>query len=314
MDILLYGLLFVFGIILLTKGADWVTEYASKLAREMGISEFVIGITLVAVATSLPELSVSIISAFTGVVNIATGTIIGSNVSNICLIIGVSALIAPLATYHEYMKEGFVMLLFSILSAFLILDGLIWYEGMALIGVLILYIILLSKKQEKPSIAERISRHMKRKARNRKIKYSVFSIAGGLLVVFGAKLLIDSTIFIAGSLGISEFIIAIIVIAIGTSLPEFATSITAVRKGLRGIAIGNIIGSNIFNLSILGLSSLVSVIPVTAHIITIDLPIMLVVSALLLLFIRTKWNISRIEGAFLLGFYAVFVALQFVRI
>ena len=145
-----------------------------------------------------------------------------------------------------------------------------------------------------------------------KWKYVMFVLAGGLVVVAGAQLMVMSTVNIAQWLGVPEILIAIIIIAIGTSLPELATSVTAAMKHMRGISLGNIIGTNIFNIAILGIASLASTVPVTNHVIFIDLPMMLLVTILLLVLMRTRWKLSRLEGVFLLGFYLLFVAMQFV--
>ena len=137
-------------------------------------------------------------------------------------------------------------------------------------------------------------------------------MAGGLTVVAGAHLLVHSTVQIARWLDIPEILIAIIVIAIGTSLPELATSVTAAVKHMRGISLGNIIGSNIFNIAILGIASLFNAAPANSHVVSLDLPVMLAVTVLLLLFMRTGWKLSRKEGLILLAVYCLFVAMQFL--
>lgn len=310
-------LLFLAGLALLIKGADLVSDHGSKLAKSWGVSELVIGITLVAVATSLPELAVSVISAITESASIATGTIIGSNISNIGLIIGISALIFPLATKREFLRQEYAMIAFCVIGALFLLDGMFWYEGAILIAMLLVYMYLLirQKKPKTPNIIEEFMAFFRERMLRRKRRpwaHLLVAIAGGVVVVIGAEVLIFSTLRISEMIGISELVISLIAIAIGTSLPELAVSFTAAFKGMRGISIGNIIGSNIFNISILGIASVFSVVPVTQTIVQISLPIMIILSLLLLVFMKTKWEISRKEGVVLLLVYAAFIYLLFV--
>jgi cation:H+ antiporter len=310
-----YLVLFVAGLILLIKGADWVSEYGSMLARALGVSELVIGITLVAIATSLPELAVSLVSAITQTAQIATGTIVGSNISNIGLIIGISALVAPLSTKRDFIREEYIMILFSVVAAIFLLDGMAWYEGIVIIAGLVIYMYRLTKRERGHGMIKSAVGFVSARLGMKKripISHLLYCIFGGIIVIAGAELLIYSTISISEAIGVSELIISLIAIAVGTSLPELAVSLTAAIKGMRGISVGNIIGSNIFNLSILGMTSLFSVVPVTPLIVLADLPIMVMLAALLLAFTRTGWKISRTEGAALLIIYSVFVYLQFV--
>ena len=306
--------IFVAGLVLVIKGADWITEYGSLLAKRHGVSELVIGLTLVAMATSLPELSVSLLSVFSGVAQIATGTVIGSNISNITLILGLSALACPLATGKEFLKEGYVTLGFSVLIAIFLLSGMAWYEGVV---ILVLFVAYLVHSVNNRKAGDKKPKPMARETGIEKTgggaaKHVLFIIIAGLVIVGGAELLITSTVNIAEWLGVPEIIIAMVIIAIGTSLPELATSVTAAVKRMRGISLGNIIGSNIFNIAVLGITSLFASVPVTYHVVSIDIPFMIAVTALLLIFIKTGWKLDRREGIALLLIYALFVALQFV--
>lgn len=300
---------FIAGLFFIIKGADWITEYGSRIAKKLGISELLIGLTLVAMATSLPELAVSLMSVFSGSGGIATGTIIGSNISNIALILGISALAYPLVSDRKFMNQAFATLGFSVLAAVFLLDGMTWVEGLTIIVFFIGYLIYSIKHSGE--VGEKFSRS-KRLGKESIPKYMVYIIVSGLFVVLGANLMITSTVTIAGWLGISEVVISIIIIAIGTSLPEMATSVTAARKRMHGLSLGNIIGSNVFNIAILGISSLVATIPVTAHLITIDLPIMIATVALLMLLMWKGRNLSRKEGAILILVYILFLVSQFV--
>lgn len=308
--------MFIVGLALIIKGADWVTHYAAKLARKVGISELVIGIILVAVATTLPEFIVSILSAIAGNVDIATGTIIGSNIVNIGLVLGIAALLSPLATNINFVHKDYFMLLLTCLLALLMIGGLVWFEGLILVACMLLFMVHLVKvrKPERPNIITHLldfihGRYAKKKG---VVKLVVFCLIGGIFVVFGARLLIISTIGIAELVGIPEMLIAMLMIAFGTSVPELATVVTAAHKGLRGIAIGNIIGANIFNISTIGIVSIIHIVPVTQKLITLNIPMMLILSLLLLIFIRTGWRFSRKEGFVLLVLYGVFIALQFL--
>jgi cation:H+ antiporter len=314
--VFLHIILFVIGLVLVAKGADWVTDYAAKLARKVGISELIIGIVLVAIATTLPELTVSVLSAITANVDIATGTIIGSNITNIALILGVAALISPLATSMDFVHKDYFMLLLTCLLALLMIGGLVWFEGLILIAGMLLFMVYLVKvrKPKRPNIITHLSDFIHKTYGKKRgaTKLVVFCLIGGVFVVFGARLLIISTIGIAGLLGIPEILIAMIVIAFGTSVPELATVMTAAWKGLKGIAIGNIIGANVFNISTLGIVSLIHTVPVSQKLIMVNIPMMLVLALLLLVFIRTGWRFSRKEGFVLLVLYGAFIALQFL--
>ncbi|RLI97664.1 MAG: sodium:calcium antiporter [Candidatus Aenigmatarchaeota archaeon] len=308
-EIIISMLVFVAGLILIIKGADWITKYGSLLAKKLGVSELIIGITLVAMATSLPELAVAIISAVSNVNDIATGTVIGSNISNIALILGLSALAYPLSTKRKYLNQGFATLGFSLLLVAFLFDGMMWYEGAVLLLFFFAYIGYSLKHRKE--IGTELSEDYKG-PRGRTWEYVAICIVSGGLVVLGANFMVESTVSIARGFGIPELVISMIIIALGTSLPELATSVAAAIKRMRGISLGNIIGSNIFNIAILGLSSMLAPLAVTPHVVFIDLPVMIGVTAALLVFMRTGWKITRKEGAFLVAVYMAFIASQFV--
>lgn len=314
-----YVLLFIGGLVLLIKGADIVVKYASRAARLLGVSNFMIGLTLVAFSTTLPELSVSLMSAFFGVVDIAVGTTLGSIIANPALILALAAVLVPLTTNRDTLRLSYILIISLFILSLLLIDGLVWYEGLVLIIMFSVYIgsmiknggVIESNKKNKKPITKR--------KKIRILKYMVFTMVGGGLVVVGAKLLTDSTVNISNILGMPEILIAIIAVAIGTSLPELAVVITAAFKRTVGISIGDILGANMFNILVLGVTSLVTTIPVTGKILTIVIPVVLLVNVLLLIFMSTKirfiskkWQLSRIEGIILLAIYAIFVALQFI--
>lgn len=313
-----YLLLFAVGMALLIKGADIVVKYASKAARLLGVSNFMIGVTLVAFSTTLPELTVSLMSAFSGVVDIATGTTLGSIIANPALILALAAIFVPLATDKEIIRLNYTLLVYLLILSLLLIDGLVWYEGLILIVLFAFYMgntIMRGGRKETETDKKKTKPHY---IRGKIGKYVLFTIFGGGIVVAGAKLLIDSTVNLSIILGVPEIIIAIIAVAIGTSLPELAVAMTAAFKKIVGISIGDILGANMFNILVLALASLVSTVPVTTKTLTVVIPTALLVNALLLVFMCTKWfgspkwQLSRIEGAILIVIYAIFVWLQFL--
>ena len=312
-----YILLFIAGLVLLIKGADIVVKYASKTARLLGISNFMIGLTLVAFSTTLPELTVSVMSAFSAAVDIATGTVLGSIIANPALILAIAALFVPLATDREIISLNYTLLLYLFILSLLLIGGLVWYEGIVLIVLFAIYMGTMIKKGRKKSTGTGKKKTRKQYNNSTILKYMIFTIIGGGIVVAGARLLIDSTITISNTLGVPEILIAIIAVAIGTSLPELAVALTAAFKKMVGISIGDILGANMFNVMVLGVTSLITTVAVTEMILTIVVPIILVVHVFLLLFMCTewfgskKWELSRVEGVILIAIYIIFVYLQF---
>ena len=308
---LLQLILFAAGLGLLIKGADIVTDHAASLAKRFGISQLVIGITLVAMSTSLPELAVSITSVLFDVSDIATGTIVGSNIANICLILGLSALAAPLLGRKDFLHEGLITMAFTIaVSAFLIF-GMFWPMGLTLLACFFIYMwYLLARKKPERGFKHKHIDFLERITQRKSLVHLALVIFGASLVILGAYLLVSATVSIAAWLGVPELIISVIVVAAGTSLPELATSFVAAVKKMRGISVGNIIGSNIFNIAILSLASIFASIPAAAGLVLTDLAIMLIATALLLVFMRTGWSISRKEGAVLFLIYIIFLSIQ----
>jgi cation:H+ antiporter len=303
---------FIAGLVFLIKGADIVTNHSSLIARKYRVSGLVIGITLVAFSTSLPELAVSLVSAILGTVSIATGTIIGSNIANIGLIMGISTLVISLKEEKRYFYEAPFLVLSTILVSILLIIGLVWWGGLIIIITTILYMRRVIKKR-KMGFGHK-GKRLTEKERDgiRTPKQLGFTFLGAAIIIIGANMLVFSTINIATSLGVSELVVSMIMVAIGTSLPELATSFVAAVKRMGGISIGNIIGSNIFNITILGATSLIAPIPVNWHIVFVDIPIMILITLVFLVFIRTRWRISKPEGIVLLSLYGFFLISQFI--
>lgn len=247
------GILFlVIGFILLVKGADWFVEGAAGIAGKLGISQLVIGLTIVAMGTSLPEAAVSISAALSGNSGIAVGNIVGSNILNILLILGATALITNVAIQPSTLcgEIPFMIAVTVLLGLFGITDNAVtFWEGSVLLILFAGYLVCLFRRagQTEETAADTSA-----------WKCILFLLLGGILVVAGSKLAVEGATQIARAVGLSERVIGLTIVAFGTSLPELITSVTAARKGNAGIAIGNIVGSNIFNiLFILGTSALI---------------------------------------------------------
>jgi cation:H+ antiporter len=312
-------LLLIVGLVFLLKGADWVTKYASKLAVEWGISEFSVGMTLVAATTSLPEITVAALAGITtlvdpatSAVNIASGTVIGSNIANIGLILGLVVIFRTMVSSRQYMNQQVFMMLLTGALALVLLLGMNYIGGLALIGIIAAYVVYLAKRRKPLAPAAGIRGFVRRMVTRRTLWDLFLCFVGGAIIVIGATLLIDSVVRISEMLAISKFMISLVVVALGTSLPELSASLVAALRGMRAISIGNIIGSNIFNILALALASLAATVPLREQMVYLDLPILLVITFMLTIFMYTRENLTKYEGGILLLVYAVFIAAQFI--
>jgi cation:H+ antiporter len=309
-------LLFIGGLVLLILGAEAVVKGASRIASVAGISPLVVGLTVVAFGTSSPELAVSIKSAYAGQAQIAIGNIIGSNIFNVLFILGISALITPLAVARKLIRVDVpLMIVASVLVLIFALDGVInRLEGTVFVVILIVYttFLIYESRGEATGIIEEYTREFGVESANKHkslITNSVLILTGLGMLILGSDWLVTSAVSIARILGISELIIGLTIIAVGTSLPEVVTSIIASVRGERDIAVGNIIGSNLFNiLCVLGISSLVSPagIEIDDSIIRFDLPVMIAVAFACLPVFFTQGEISRWEGGLLFSYYIIY--------
>lgn len=305
--------LFLLGLVFLIFGADILVRGASELAVRIGISPLIVGLTVVAFGTSAPELAVSLQSAAINQTDLALGNVVGSNIMNVLLILGLSAAIAPLTVSAQLVRLDVpIMIGVSLLLYFFGLDCTISrVDGLLLFFCLLAYItftIYLGKKigAVPPAIRRAAPQP------GRRIWFNLGRMAAGLaLLVLGARWLVDAAVGFARGLGISELIIGLTVVAIGTSLPEIATSVMAGIRGERDIAVGNVVGSNIFNiLLVLGLTGVAAPggIPVSKGALHFDLPVMLAVSVACLPVFFTGYVIARGEGILFLGYYAIYLA------
>ena len=295
-------LFIILGVALVLFGADKLTEGAAALARRMNVPEIIIGLTIVAAGTSAPELFVSLVSALNGTPDLAVGNVVGSNTMNCMLIVGCAAMVAPMTISPSTVKKDIpfsvaasVLLILLAFNSFLgRLDGIILLLGFA---VFMTYTLMQAKTGSGETVRETSPIW-------KNILFIIFGLAG---LVIGSNLFVDSASDVALSLGISEGVVGLTIVAGGTSLPELATSVVAARKGQSAIAIGNVIGSNVFNiLLILGLTATISPLEIEG-ITTIDLAVMLLSVVLVWLFSRTRYTVERWEGALLLGLYLVYV-------
>ena len=307
-------LLFVAGLGLLVLGAEWLVKGASRLAAAVGISPLVIGLTVVAYGTSAPEMAVSVKSAWAGQPDLAIGNVVGSNIFNVLFILGAAAVIAPLLVSSQLIRlEVPIMIGTSILAVLLALDGAIGrLDGALLFAGAIAYTVfqVVASRKESAAIREEYAKEFGAK-RSSMVANLGFVAAGLVLLVLGSRWLVAGAVAFAQALGVSELVIGLTIVAAGTSLPEVATSILATIRGERDIAVGNVVGSNIFNLlAVLGLSGLVAPagLPVSEAILRFDAPVMLAVAIACLPIFASGARIARWEGALFLFYYVAYTA------
>lgn len=298
--------LIVIGVAMVLYGADRLTEGASALARRMNVPEIIIGLTIVAAGTSAPELFVSLVSALKGTPGLAVGNVVGSNTINSMLIVGCAAMVAAMTISRSTVKKDIP---FSVAASILLMllafdqfmsriDGIILLLGFAAFMAYTLYTAKSNMKEEKT---------VQPVTNQSPWKNALFIIGGLAMLVVGSNLFVDSASDVALALGVSEGVVGLTIVAGGTSLPELATSVVAARKGQSAIAIGNVIGSNVFNiLLILGVTATICPLEIEG-ITTIDMAVMLVSVALVWLFSFTKFTVERWEGAVLVVGYLVYL-------
>lgn len=313
LSLLLQVALFASGVGGLYLGAEGFVRGSARLARYLGISRLVIGLTLVAFGTSAPELAVSLLAALQGTSDLAVGNIVGSNIANIALILGLAALLRPIRVRSSLVRrEVPFMIAVSLLFYALAFNGLISrVDGLVLVVGLVVFLVLMYVYRAEGLIEERAADPVveANPGRARAIALNAGLALGGLLVLLvGARLLVDSAVVLARAFGVSEGIIGLSLVAVGTSLPELATSVVAALRRETAISIGNIVGSNIFNLlSVVGIVALVQPLPVEASWLTREIPIMLLFSLALLPIMKTRGAVQRLEGGLLLLGYVVFL-------
>ena len=313
--------LFVFlGLVLLVVGGEFLVRSSVALSFKLHLSKMVIGLTVVSFATSAPELLVSLQAALNGFSDISLGNVIGSNIANIGLVLGITAIISPLAIDKDFYKLNWpVMMVLSIILYFILKSGLqiSRSEGVALLLVLFVYLYILivrAKKQRATQPVDDNTDEGLSKASNFKI--GIWLLIGGVALYGGSELLVSGAVSLAEGFGVSERVIAVTMIAVGTSIPELAASVIAALKKEKAISLGNLIGSNIFNISsVLGLTAIIQPIAVkSSEVLTNDIFWMIGFAAVLvpLAFLPKKFELGRKRGLFLFLAYVIFIGLTIV--
>jgi cation:H+ antiporter len=293
------------GLIGLFVGGEALVRGSASVARRMSVSPLVIGLTVVGFGTSMPELLVSVQAALRGVPDIAVGNVVGSNTANILLILGLTSLVWPIRIAVASLRRDTAFMIASalLLVPLFALGNIGRMAGLVLVAGLIAYLIWTFLTAQQDAVEEEFT------TKEPSIAVSLLWVAIGLLaLLFGARFLIDGAVSVSRSFGVSEAFIGLTIVAVGTSLPELATSLVAAFRGQSDIAIGNVIGSNIFNvLGILGATALIAPIPVAGRFLTFDLPVMIAASLVLAALLLTRPKIGRGVGALMLAGYAVYV-------
>lgn len=301
------------GLTLLVVGGEFLVRSSVGLSFKLNLSRMVIGLTVVSFATSAPELLVSLQAALEGFSDISLGNIMGSNIANIGLVLGTTAIISSLDIDHDFYKFNWpVMMVFSLALYFFLLNGedIDRLEGGALVLGLILYLIFLviRSRKEKKEVVEEVDENLKTVSW---FKIVIWLIIGGTALYWGSELLVDGSVALARNLGVSERVISVTMIAIGTSVPELAASVIAALKKERALSLGNLIGSNIFNIaSVLGLTALIKpIVMQSQEVLSKDIYWMLGFSFILipLAFLPKRFIMGKIKGVVILGGYAVFL-------
>ena len=307
-------LLIVIGMVLVLWGADRLTDGAVAIAKRMNVPEIVIGLTIVAMGTSMPEFCVSFASAMKGTADLAVGNVVGSNIFNAMLIVGAAAMVAPITILKSTVRKDIP---FAVFASLMLLQMGVNYsitrtEAFVLFimfAVFTIYTVMGAKDniEENKNEKENENKHNGSKW-SAFFYHPAFGVVFGLsALIFGSNIFVDNATEIARLMGVSEAVIGLTIVAAGTSLPELATSIVSARKGQSGIAIGNVLGSNVFNiLFIIGLTGMVTPMHISG-LTTIDFAVMLLSMLLLWLMSFTKYTLSRWEGAVLTGLYIMYV-------
>ena len=303
MSLLIAFILLIIGLILLTRGADYFIDNSASFAEDKGISPHVVGVTIVAFGTSLPELLVSIISSFQGYNDLALGNIVGSNISNIGLVLASSSFVfyyllgTDVQPNSDSNKDSYVMILAVFLLIIFAQDNIInFVEGLAFFMLYIIYLVSLYYRSRNKSGSS---------GSDEQTSYN-FLVGGLIAMLMGAQLTVDSAVEVASHLGISEMVIGLSVVAVGTSLPELAGTLSAAKKGHKEIAVGNVIGSNIANIfMVMGVLAMINDIVVEQWVLDTTLPLLMIITIATFGLIRVPFN--RLSGSILYAFFLLFI-------
>ena len=300
------GVMILAGLVGLMVGGDLLVRGAVAVATRAGLSPMVIGLTLVGFGTSTPELVTSLQAAFAGSPGIAIGNVVGSNIANVLLILGIAALMAPIRVERRGLRrDGAFLMLATLLCIGLALTGVLGrVAGLVLVLGLVAFLIA-TLKMTPPEAEPDPQMDV---ARDDRMGIALLRFAGGLaLTILGARFLVDGAVGIATLAGVPEVVIGLTIVAIGTSLPELVTSVVAARRGHAEVAFGNVLGSNVFNiLGILGITALVHPLEVPPQVMAVDIWVMAATSVILIVTAATGQGVSRREGGILLALYAAY--------
>ena len=349
MELWMSALLFLFGLGILIRGSDFFVGSAAFIAKRFGVSELIIGLTLVSMGTSFPELGASVYASATGKGGIAVGNVVGSNVANIALVLGVCLILRRITVKRKMLKrDGIIMLGVSMLFTLFVFDGVTQWEGLVLMALFAAYLLFLYRQNRNEKKSKAIQRVLeesiqkdkpltsefakliieeeddipnkkeacepeKVEVKEKGLRREIFRLTAGCLgVIVGAWLLVEMAVSIADTFNISQTVIGSTLVAFGTSVPELAVSIVAILKRYEQISIGNIIGSNIFNiLLVIGAAAMVNPLKGDDKLLFTNIPIMLLVAAILLIFMAVRGRLERWEGGVFVAIYAVFLILNF---
>ena len=299
-------ILLIIGFIMLIKGADWFVDSASFIAKKFGIPSIIVGMTIVAMGTSAPEFSVSLQSSIAGMNDMSIANVVGSNIFNLLVVLGVSAMFGKLKI-TKYRDVQMTLAVSILLMSFAIGGYLSIIEGLILLCAFVTYIILMIKERDKTEIVEEVSN-------NRPMFLSIIlGIAGLLGIIAGGNFVVDAASEIAISLGMSENLVGLTIVAIGTSLPELITSVMAMKKGENDIAVGNVLGSNIFNMLLI-VGSAAAINPMTVSLFSmIDLMFIIVTLLIFIALTYKKQEVNKWNGIIFIIIYVSYIIYTIIR-
>ena len=309
MSLTLSILFLIGGIVLLYYGAAFLVKGSANIARILGVKPLIVGLTIVAFGTSMPELAVSIFGVLQGASDISVGNIIGSNVANIGLILGSAGLIAPIALRYHHIRQQLLILLFgSLFFCIMAFDGIARWEGWLFIVIIIAYVVYLIRSSREDEVKSELP-----KTDNSMVRNVLYTVGGIVTLVFASRGIIEGASNIAEYFGVSQMVIGMTIVALGTSLPELAASIMAQVKQESDISIGNVIGSNLFNMFFVGGgAATIRGLEINTSIFTFEVPFMMLFTLLLFPIIFVSKGIKRPHAFGLLALYIVFIAVSYI--
>ena len=307
--------LFLIGFVLITKGADIFIDCTVKIGKKTGISELILGATVVSFATTLPELTVSVFASIDNHTTMSLGNAVGSIICNTGLILGLVAFISPFKVDKDMFFSKSVFLLISVLALMIlgINKSIGKADGILLIIILIFYMYsnvkgVSGRGNKRSDFSNELNSCNNKPEKHENLKITVLFVLGLIMMVVGSRLLVDNGVKLAGYIGIPQGVISLTVIALGTSLPELVSSLTAIKKHHHGISVGNVLGANILNItSVIGISSLINDLPILAQNIRIDFSFMITLLLLLILPTMVTHKLQRVQGLLMLGTYIIYI-------